>query len=84
MTTASTYQQVGPEAIPGGLCWDAQDSGQFVVVCYAGYGRAQAGDGDRYKRITDRSIGPQAHRYFKRVCCGETVCYGHMVQEGRS
>ena len=44
-----------------------RNQGQMIEVAYGTFGRSEAGPGDPYKRVHDRSIGPNAVTYYRRV-----------------
>jgi hypothetical protein len=62
------YRPVSKSVVPAGLRWDVpqRNQGQIVEVAYAEPGsRAEAGNGDKWQRVTDRSDG--SVQYFCRV-----------------
>jgi len=63
------YQPITLDQIPDGVRFDveAHRQGQIVDVAYGGFGRAEHGPGDDYKRVHDRSEGPNAVRYYRRI-----------------
>jgi len=61
------YVECGKGDVPGNVRFDvpARLAGQHVEVAYGGFGRAEHDEGDLYKRVTDRSIGPGAVAYYR-------------------
>lgn len=55
--------------IPTGVRFDVprRNQGQAVEVAYGTFGRYEASNGDPYKRVLDRSIGPDAVTYYRLV-----------------
>jgi len=43
------------------------NQGQIVEIAYGGFGRYEHDVGDPYKRVIDRSIGPDAAIYYRWV-----------------
>ncbi len=64
---ASKYIRISESQIPEGVRFDVPgpNQGQIVEVAYGGFGRAEHGDGDPYKRVTDRS--DRSVEYYKRA-----------------
>lgn len=52
-----TYVRCQESEIPIGIRWDTprHNQGQMVEVSYGTFGRGEAGSGDPYKRIEDRT-----------------------------
>lgn len=67
MTTK--YVPCAAHEIPAKVRFDVpgQNQGQIIEVAYGGFGAAEHGDGDDYKRVHDRSIGPAAITYYRAV-----------------
>jgi hypothetical protein len=69
--TIYRYRAISEARLPAGLRWDVpqQNQGQIVEVAYADERPepSPACRGSRYRRITDRSIGPSAHEYAELV-----------------
>jgi hypothetical protein len=65
--TAKIYVVCDASDIPAGVRFDVPRrlQGQTVEVAYGGFDRAEHDDGDPYKRVTDRSIGPKATTYYR-------------------
>lgn len=61
------YQPITLDQVPDGVRFDVPPhrQGQIVEVAYGGFGRAEHGPGDEYKRVHDRSEGPSAVRYYR-------------------
>ncbi len=66
----ATYREIPARLVPDGIRWDipGRNAGQIVEIAYGTFGRSAAADGERYRRVHDRSIGPDAIRYYQRVC----------------
>jgi len=67
-----SYREIPEAEIPERVRFDVprHNQGQIVEVAYGGYGRAEMGDGDPYRRVTDTSLPPGNPRrvvYGKRV-----------------
>lgn len=67
--TAPRYVQCSERDIPKGIRFDVpgRNQGQTVEVAYGSFYRGEAGEGDFFKRVTDRSIGPGAVTYYRLV-----------------
>ncbi len=65
--TKAEYVRISESQIPEGVRFDVTgpNQGQIVEVAYGGFGRAEHGQGDPYKRVTDKSDRTVA--YFKRA-----------------
>ena len=65
--TKHDYQPTTLDQIPDGVRFDVpmHRQGQIVEVAYGGFGRPEHGPGDEYKRVHDRSEGPNAVRYYR-------------------
>ncbi len=63
----TTYTPIEESQVPAGVRFDVmrQNQGQIVEVAYGGFDRAEHGNGDPYKRVTDR--GDRSVAYYKRV-----------------
>ena len=63
-----TYRRVDADTLPPDLIWHVppQHQGQIIEAAYAeAHPVASAAcDGARYKKITDRSVGPCASTYY--------------------
>lgn len=61
------YVPCAKESIPDKVRFDVprRNQGQTVEVAYGGFGRSEHDEGDLYKRVHDRSLGPEAFRYYK-------------------
>lgn len=63
------YEPCSAATVPSGVVWDVppQHQGQHVTVAYARFPgeKTPACDGAKFKRVTDRSVGAQAHEYFR-------------------
>lgn len=63
------YIECERSEIPEGVRFDVPRhlQGQHVEVAYGDFGRAEHAEGDLYKRVHDRSVGPAAVTYYRRV-----------------
>jgi hypothetical protein len=63
------YKRITSDQLPKGLRFDVpkQNQGQAIEIAYGGFSRGEHSDGDPYRRVTDRSIGPAAVTYYKMV-----------------
>jgi hypothetical protein len=61
------YVPIDTRSVPSDLRWDVppQNQGQIVEVAYADERPepSPACRGSRYRRTTDRAVGPDAHEY---------------------
>lgn len=70
MTTKTyTYRAIPESEIPDGVRFDVtrRNQGQIIEVAYGGKSRYEHGEGDRYQRVLDRSMGPDAYTFYRRV-----------------
>jgi hypothetical protein len=68
--TKYKYVEISEQDVPEGVSFDVlrADQGQTVELAWGGFGAAEHGPGDEYKRINDRSEHPDyAVRYYRRV-----------------
>jgi hypothetical protein len=65
--TQSAYVAIPAAALPPGVRFDVppQHQGQHIEVAYGGFARHAHCHGDLYKRVHDRSLGPDAVTYYK-------------------
>ncbi len=63
----TTYTKIEESQVPAGVRFDVprHNQGQIVEVAYGGFDRSEHGNGDPYKRVTDRSDRSVA--FYKRV-----------------
>lgn len=63
----SKYIKCSKSEIPGSVRFDVPgpNQGQIVEVAYGGFGRAEHGPGDPYKRVTD--LSDRSVEYYRRV-----------------
>lgn len=61
------YREILARAVPGGIRFDVpmRNQGQIIEIAYGTFGRGEAGYGDEYQRVYDRSDGTT--RYYRRV-----------------
>lgn len=61
------YEKISASQVPTGVRFDvpARNGGQIVEIAYGGFDRAPHDDGDLFKRIRDRSVGPNAYEYYR-------------------
>jgi len=66
MKPNTNYRRCQESTIPHGVRFDvpAANRGQMVEVAYGTTGRAQAGEGSPWKRVTEAGCAP---RYYDRV-----------------
>ena len=70
---ANNYIACSASDIPDRVRFDVprRHQGQIVEIAYGGFSRYEHDHGDPYMRRLDRSIGPNAHEYF-RLRAGES------------
>lgn len=66
---ATAYVEVRESELPPGVRFDTppQNQGQVIEVSYGGFARHCHCDGDPYKRVHDRSVGPRGVTYYRLV-----------------
>lgn len=66
---AAKYVRCDVTEIPRAVRFDVlpQDAGQMVEVAWGTISKYEAAPGDPWKRVHNRSLGPAAIEYFRRV-----------------
>ena len=69
---STKYIPCSESDIPAGVRFDVPGrlQGQPTEVAYGGFSRGEHDEGDPYKRVTERAIGPTAVRYYKLATGG--------------